>query len=177
MDTLDLDVQAEWNSVHLQFPNAVQPEVEIVRRVDPGDWATAIAACLNDSGFPDVTADADGGLSYQNQSAQTERFALAKYSCVAAYPLEKKYTAPLDDEQLGNIFDYLTLVQVPCLEAQGFEISDPPSRQRFIETYVTAPEWLPYGELPIEVLQSDELATIQALCPEDPPESSEYYLY
>lgn len=174
---LDLDVQAEWQNLHREFPDAIQPEVEIVRRVDRGEWAPTIADCLNESGFPDVTADADGGLSFQTLADQAEQFAVAKYICVAQYPLEEKYTAPLDDEQLGNLYDYMTLVQTPCLEALGFDIPAAPSRQRFIETYVTAPEWLPYGSLPRDVLMGDQLPDIQAACPEDPPEDSQYSLF
>jgi len=174
---LDLDVQAEWQNVHGQFPDAIQPDVKIVRRVDRDDWATTIAQCLNESGFPDVTADADGGLTYETPTSQMEPFALAKYICVAQYPLEKKFTAPLTNKQLGGLYDYMTLVQAPCLEAQGFDIPAPPSRQRFIETYATAPEWLPYANLPRDVLMGDQLAKLQALCPEDPPKDSKYYLF
>lgn len=174
---LDLDVLAEWQSMHAQFPDAIQPEVEIVRRVNPDDWAMTIADCLQESGYPDVTADADGGLSFENLGTQAEQFALAKYVCVAQFPLEKRFTAKLTDEQLGGLYDYMTLVQTPCLEAQGFDIPAPPSKQRFVETYLTAPEWLPYANIPIDVLQSGGLATVQAVCPEDPPKDSEYYLY
>jgi hypothetical protein len=174
---LDLDVQAEWENLHREFPEVIRPEVEIVRRVERPDWGATIAECLNESGFPDVSADEDGGLSYETLISQAEQFALAKYICVAQYPLEKKYTTPLDDEQLGGLYDYLTLVQAPCLETLGYEIVAPPSKQRFVETYATAPDWLPYSQIPIDVLMSDELANIQDACPESPPEESEYYLY
>lgn len=174
---LDPDVQAEWENLHREFPDAIQPEVEIIRRVDREDWATVIADCLNESGFPDVTADADGGVTYYTLTDQAEQFLIAKYICVAQYPLEKKFTSPLDDEQLGDLYDYLALMQAPCLESQGFDIPAPPSRQRFIETYATAPEWTPYGSLPLDVLMSDQLAGLQAACPEEPPADSEYYLY
>lgn len=174
---LDPDVQAEWQNLHSQFPDVVQPHVEIIRRVDREVWAATIADCLREAGYPDVNADPDGGLSFETLESQAEQFALAKYVCVAQFPLETRFTAPLTEEQLGRLYDYMTLVQAPCLEAQGFDIPAPPSKQRFVETYATAPEWLPYANLPLDVLQSDRLAEIQDLCPEDPQKDSQYYLY
>lgn len=175
--SLDADVEAEWSALHGQYPNVERPEVEIIRRISPDDWATTMAACLNDAGFPDVIAGGDQSLSFETSSAQAAPFALAKYICTAQYPLNEKFTTPLNDEQLGGLYDYLTLVQTPCLESHGFSISAPPSKQHFIETYTTTPDWIPYEQLPMSAFEDGTFAEVEVACPQDPPKDSEYYLY
>lgn len=171
------DVQAEWDQFHGQFPEIKQPVVPLVRSVDREDWALVIAECLSEAGFPDVSADVDGGLSFSLATGQAEAFGLAKFICVAQFPLESKYTEPLSDEKLAKLYDYLTQVQAPCLEGLGYPISTPPSKQRFIETYLVAPEWLPYGELPANVYEGEEIDIALESCPDQPPKGSDYYLY
>ena len=168
---------SDWEQFHAEYPNAPRPDTQVIRNVDLDEWATVIADCLHDAGFPNVHADSDGGLSYETPPQQAEPFGLAKYVCMAQYPLDPKYTKPATDEQLGKLYDYLTLVQVPCLEAQGLEVPPPPSKTRFIETYYDSPEWLPFAMVSEQAEANGTLDQLDRLCPQTPPVGSEYYLY
>lgn len=136
----DLDLQ--WERVLGESPDAVRPVVEIVRFVDIDDWSPTMEGCMHDSGWPDVRATSDGGLqSGLVQDGQAGAHRLAMYTCNAKYPLDAKYSAPLTDERLGELYDYFADELQPCLEAEGYDTSDAPSRETFIDTYAVNGGW------------------------------------
>ena len=60
--------------------------------------------------------------------------------------------APLTDDEITSIYEQ-SLAAATCLEAVGYDISEPPSLDEFIETYRLSmqggpPPWLPHGEVP-----------------------------
>lgn len=165
---------SNWDQFHAEYPDVPKPETTVIRTVDHEERAAVIADCLHEAGFPDVHAEPDGGLSWQ--TTQAEQFALAKYVCFEQYPLDPKYDVQVSDEQLGELYDYLTLVQVPCLEDLGFEIPEAPSKTRFIETYFDSPEWLPYAQVVSPDAPADAYERAIELCPQNPPPGSEYDL-
>lgn len=167
----------DWEQFHSEFPNVSKPDTSVVRTVDPEEWASVIATCMNDAGFPDVVADGDGSLSWEGPTQQAEQLGLAKYICLAQYPLDPKYTTKPTDEQIGLVYDYLTLVQVPCIEAHGIEVPEAPSRAIFIETYLDSPEWLPYALISAEADAQGVLSELQEQCPQSPPPGSEYDVF
>jgi hypothetical protein len=168
------DDTSYWDEFHAQYPDVPKPETTVVRTVDRDEWDQVIAECLHEAGFPDVQADPEGGLSWQ--TSQAEAFALAMYVCQAQFPLDPKYDVQVTDEQLGKLYDYLTLVQVPCLEALGFDIPEAPSKARFVETYFDAPEWLPYTAVTSPEAPAEAAERAIELCPQNPPPGSEYDL-
>jgi len=166
--------QSQWEQFHAEYPDVPKPEITVVRTVEHGERSAVIAECLHEAGFPDVRAEPDGGLSWE--TAQAEQFALAHYICSEQYPLDPKYNVQATDEQLGELYDYLTLVQVPCLEALGFEIPEAPSKTRFVETYFDSPEWLPYVQVIGPEVPADDYDRAIEQCPQTPPPGSEYDL-
>jgi len=168
---------SDWEQFHAEFPDVPKPETTVVRTVDPAEWASVIANCMHEAGFPDVVAEEDGSLSWEGLTEQAEQLGLAKYICLAQYPLDPKYTTKPTEEQIGKVYDYLTLVQVPCLEELGFEIPEPPSKTRFIETYLDSPEWLPYAQVAGPDVPAEAYEQAVELCPQSPPPGSEYDLF
>lgn len=64
-------------------------------------------------------------------------------------------TAPLTDEEITSIFEQLNDAAI-CLEATGYDISNPPSLETFIEVYRLSFEggpmaWDPFSEVQGEV--------------------------
>lgn len=59
--------------------------------------------------------------------------------------------ASLSDEEITTLYEQ-SLAAATCLEALGYDISEPPSLEEFIETYRLSfeggpPPWLPQGEV------------------------------
>lgn len=102
---------------------------------------------MHAAGFPDVSVTPDGGLtSGVVPTAQGEAFAVARYVCSVQYAIDPKYSQPLTDTDLGKLYDYYLSTLIPCIEANGFEIPDPPSRATFIDTYLDT-AWNPYAQI------------------------------
>jgi hypothetical protein len=46
--------------------------------------------------------------------------------------LDPVYTVPLDDDALERAYDYTITTFIPCVEEQGFEITDVVSKETFM---------------------------------------------
>lgn len=162
----------QWNDVLVQYEDAERPPYAVVRMIDHDEWGEVIARCMNEAGFPSVKDSGDGGvLSGDLVISQGEAYAIAMYDCNARYPLDPKFNEPVTDEDLSLIYDYLVDTQMPCLEAHGYEVVEPPSRQQFIENYETDP-WIPSGPIIMAIAQTDDFTPAMKLledCPDTPP--------
>lgn len=77
-----------WAGVLDQFPDAIRPDVTVVRTVLPDAWNNAVADCLADQGFA-ATVTPDGGVQSGVLSPpQEESYAVALYSCQVSYPVD-----------------------------------------------------------------------------------------
>lgn len=162
------DIDNAWGMVVSQYPDAVRPEVERVRFVQLDEVAPIIADCLVSAGWTDVTATPDSGIdSGTVPTAQAEAYAIAFYVCHAKYPLDPKYSVPLDDDQIKLIYAYYRDGLAPCLEAQGFQVPDAPSEQQFLDTYAETGGWDVYGNVAPQVDQ-EGWYEINAECPQLP---------
>jgi hypothetical protein len=162
----------QWEQVVLELPNAVRPEIEMVRFVEDDEWAPVMEGCMHDLGWPDVVAAPDGGLeSGEMQSSQAGAHALAMYTCTAKYPLDPKYSVPLTDEELSDLYDYLADELQPCLEGEGYATPPAPSREKFIETSGEAGGgWNLYENVAGNM---DEWYAINEKCPQQPEDMYE----
>ena len=141
-----------------------RPEVSIIRLVALFEWPDVIAQCMNDAGYDNVNS-VDGGLEVRDvPEAQRSAMALAQFICEAQYPTDPKFNVPLNESQLSYLFDYLKNEQKPCLEEAGYTISDPPSEQKFIESYYNTGGWSPYSELPT----GNTINEMESSCPQIP---------
>ncbi len=155
----------ERDRVEWLHPGAVIPDVERVRFVSATEWALAMAECMVGEGFQ-VTARPDGGIHAELvPPEQGEAQAIAFYVCSVRYPIDPIYLVPLAEDQMYYLYDYYVLELVPCLEAEGHAISEPPSWQVFRDGYLTDP-WSPYSDLPPS--DEDDWIAINEKCPQQP---------
>jgi len=171
----DIDYQQQanddwWSLWMIDYPDAVKPDVEVVREVTLSEWAPALADCMVSSGYPDTTPGPDGGVGISHApEGQREAQLIALYVCHAQYPVAEKYLRPLTGHQLGALYDYWSGELTECLEARGFVSSDErPSRETFIQE-ADSVSWNPYNGLS-DAVGEEEYAAIARDCPRYPDE-------
>jgi hypothetical protein len=156
-----------WHELTREYPEAKQPEVEFVRHLQQDEWATVQSGCMAEQGFPDVKPTPDGGLSFGDvPDSQGEAFWTSRYICFLKFPLDPKYSGPLTEDRLKVLYDYYVSSLIPCLEAEGYAISDPPSKSVFIDQYQEA-SWSPYLDA-MNPSSQQEWYRINAACPQWP---------
>jgi hypothetical protein len=168
--TLDAATQTqldyEWERVVTENPNAVRPEIEIVRFLEQDEWSAVTAKCMQDEGWSDTKAMSDGVEYGGIPESQVGAFYLSQYTCSAKYPLDPKYNVPLTDERLGALYDYFADELQPCLEAEGYETPPAPSRETFIESYAETGGWNLYET--VAAGGQSEWNAINKKCPQIP---------
>jgi hypothetical protein len=150
------------------FPDADVPEVDQVRLVTLEEWPFAMAECLSAQGF--LATAVDGGLSAGAPTGQEMPYAIAYYVCSVEYPINPRQMVPLVDDQIRYLYDYYTQVMTPCLEAEGYQVPDPPSQQTFISSYGQPGSWAPYTLVAEAVSSQEEWDRINRLCTQTPAE-------
>lgn len=127
------------------------------------EWVALRVDCLREFGW-DAIAD-EGGTSVPSVTAeQREEFIGDLDRCteeIGALPPPE----PLTEEQIRLVYAH-QLVTKECLEAEGYEISEPPSVERFIDTYDTEP-WHAYDDLPSGMSRT-EWERLNDVCPQTP---------
>lgn len=107
------------------------PEVDVVREVSTDELRDVTAECMTEQGFPPVR---EGGQMYwETPDGQLGGLNMALYVCQAKYPVAERYRERLTTAQLNVVYDHLVEVTVPCIRNLGYDITDPPSRERFVE--------------------------------------------
>ncbi|MEN9620058.1 MAG: hypothetical protein RL499_251 [Actinomycetota bacterium] len=162
------DNQRALDALLNDFPDAEVPDVDQVRLVTLEEWPFAIAECLNAQGF--IATAEDGGLSSGAPSGQEMPYAIAYYVCSVEYPIDPRQMIPLVDDQIRYLYDYYTQVMTPCLEAEGYQVPDPPSLQTFMLSYGQPGSWAPYTLVAEAVTSQEEWDRINRLCTQTPAE-------
>lgn len=128
------------------------------------DWfrmSRLVVECVRDHGFPVRLVPPGDGWSFMDvppgQNALASRYADA---CVAGLNIPPYQEASLEQREL--FYEYY-LVLRECLIAEGFGVSEPPSKDYFVENYLTDP-WSPYLGLGL----GPGWETIQYTCPQTP---------
>jgi hypothetical protein len=143
------------------FPEATIPAVARERFIDIEDYAEVMAQCLNESGL-NATAESDGGFVTEIPTGQEEAYAIGDYTCHLKFPVDPRYFAPLNESQLTYLYDYLTGELTDCLETNGYDIEEPPTREAFSNS---EGDWSPYTDLnPPGSLW----ASLEKQCPQSP---------
>jgi hypothetical protein len=128
-------------------------------------WLSAVVACLQDRGWSDTAEDAGGQGITNDTLPESQRSAfsgdLAECETRAGPQPGAEAVTP---QRAGQIYDQLVVTR-QCLEGLGYSISDPPSRNTFIDDYLggRAP-WHPYLDLP--ELDAAALQTATTECPQ-----------
>lgn len=137
-------LDSQWELVAATDPTLERPEVELVRLVSPEEWPRVIADCLRTQAFPEATVTPDGGVTPgEIAREQLGAYQIANYTCNAMFPLDPKYSEPLDDAQLRMLYDHYAGPLTACLEGLGLSVGNPPSFELFVETFTTESTWNP----------------------------------
>lgn len=144
------------------------PQVAVVREIRPSEDEQVQAECMTAAGFP---VDEDGDPS--GPPEQREAFYLAWYTCIAQYPVAKKYRRPFNTAQIGLVHEYYRDSLVPCLQSHGFAPGPVPTLETFLATARTAEEYNPYDGV-TERLREEERRELLEACPPLPPEDVLY---
>jgi hypothetical protein len=131
------------------------------------EWIHANAACLQERGF-DVSIEEQGvppnltwvpkNLPQEQVDAYNEAFAACLDEIGEPAPGPPATEADLREEYR------LEVATAECLRKLGYEISDPPSEDVFVETFED-PAWLAYGELPAD-MPPGEWERVNEECPQ-----------
>jgi len=109
--------------------------------------------CLVDKGWP-VTISWDGGVDITSDdvpAGQEERYDQDAEACWA--PLEEM-TRDLSQEGIEELYEE-ELATRECLIAEGYQVDDPPSKQRFLDSYPDE-RWMAYGASDVTRAMADE---------------------
>lgn len=158
--------ETAWDKQALlqDFPDAVVPEVTVVRYVSPEAWSGVMVDCLRAAG-QDASVIEGGGLSLGESSSTPEALRLAYYVCEWQYPADPRRDIPLNEQQIKYLYLYEVQTLKPCLEAHGFAKSMPvPTMQHFVST-IYSDYWDPYAGLHPDALWGD----VNKACPPEPP--------
>lgn len=131
-------------------------------------WVRKMVDCLNDGGFKAEAFESSPGIMGFQQAGQAQQQASAWSngidSCqtkVGKPPELPRFT----DSQLSNLYDFY-LRQKDCLVGEGYTISDPPSRDTFVNTYYSSDPWGPYAD--IGRVSPTTMADLESKCPQQP---------
>ncbi len=176
-DDFDLIVQQRLDSVWLQsgLDATLRPAVTAGEPLTQLDAASSFAGCMVDRGWPDYFVEKNGFGYRAIQLAVTDAEKLDWYECFAAYPVDSQYTLR-SQAQFDLVYDYYQDTLIPCLAENGFAVTDAPTREEFVTTWVgwTDPlfpfVWNPYHEFPTITPPS----AVAEICPPTPPDQEFY---
>lgn len=157
----DLDALAQSSGI------ASPPEISVVRWVPKDEVAHVMAQCLTEQGF--AVEPRVNGFEVDLDVEQEGAYALAAYVCEARYPRIPGPTGPPPVEYMEGLYDYYAGDLATCLEARGHEITDLPSRETFVETFLSTSQWSPYRSLfATRAVAPDDVEDLLEACPEYP---------
>lgn len=129
------------------------------------DWYSIYesgVACANDHGFP-VRLMFDGGANFEDVPAEQSFQATMVFDSCLAGMNAPEWSWPTEEE-MRHKYDY-ALALVPCIEAMGYDVDDPPSVDLYIEEWRTGPSWSPYENVPAT---GSEHIAVTSMCPAAP---------
>ncbi len=154
----------------------LRPTIEIGQARDQFTAASLFSSCMASRGWPDYFSRSTGYGYRAIQLATTDEERLGWYGCFVAYPVDSEYTMQ-SVAQFDLVYDYFQDTLIPCLDEQGYAISDAPTRLEFRTVWdgFTDPlfpfVWNPYYDI---VGAPADLTALQQLCPPVPPRQSFY---
>lgn len=145
------------------------PDVALVRWVDLTDLAPTRVGCLAELGFAATAVDGAGIEYAKVPPSQADALKAAIYTCEAKYSLHPYYQLPNLTAALSKLYDWYVNVSVPCLEAAGYDVSEPPSKDAWLAVASSGGAyWAPYADIPITATGPAERAELERSCPQGP---------
>ena len=127
--------------------------------VGASEWAPEISRCMARSGIMNWGYDEGEGLFIPGHVPTTSE-QLRFYWCFERYPTVDLLTR----EQIDFIYDYYVRWLIPCLETNGYDVVDAPSRREFLDADRSIERWSPYRALERYPATPEESAVIAATC-------------
>lgn len=116
------------------------------------DFAEAMQECMHSHGFA-VEIMPDGGIAGAIPEGQDQAYRDAHAQCLE----QTGYATPpvlFSPDEIGEL--YAGYVDgAACLRGLGYQVSDDPGRQHFIDTFYSATGWDPWGEVAHTITQSE----------------------
>jgi len=140
------------------------PEVPVIREIALEEQLTVHDECMTAAGWPPFALG-----SWDIPTDQESAFNLARYICIAQYPVAEDFLQPLTESQILFVRDYWISDMIPCLEDNGIAIPQPPSANVHLDNWNTFDSWWPSAELTQQGLSGEALNEIIEACPEMPP--------
>lgn len=146
------------------------PEVEMVRFVSNDEWAGIQVERLAEQGIQAAVGGQGGVVFDEVPAEQVETVNLAAYTCEAMYPIDPRTQTPLPRVRAVMQYDHLVNTVLPCVRELGFEVSDPPTQQTWLDQYYSGAEtWDPYTDVANSGDPAD-LDQVYEQCPHDAPD-------
>ncbi|AXH95211.1 hypothetical protein DV701_02800 [Ornithinimicrobium avium] len=144
------------------------PPVEIVQEIaQDDDGLRLVAECLAGKGWP-ARIDGDGLLIDGVREEQQQDLARDQYVCNASYPVAERYRSLSPEEHLARWYAYLLETYVPCVEALGYDISEPPSLESFLASQGAS--WIPNAQVGEQArARGDDFRSVDEQCPQQMP--------
>lgn len=120
----------------------VRPRFEHREVIGASEWAPKMSECMAASGVVNWGYDATEGLFIPGDSATTSE-QLQFYWCFEKYPTVDLLTRA----QIDFIYDYYVRWLIPCLESNGYNVMNAPSRRAFRDADPSIERWNPYRSL------------------------------
>lgn len=110
----------------------------------------------------------DGGIEFPEVTPeQSVEMEAANDRCGERYPIDPRYRQSLTEEQLKFLYNWYLEENIPCMEAEGYTGFEPPSLERFIETWGTVEQWVPVDDISGQL--QGRLPALYSQCPPGPP--------
>lgn len=155
-------VSQQWAPLHLEYPEAIQPEIPVVHTVTDHDWAAHVVTCLRGRGY--IAFLSANGFSYDAYTGETAlEFRVEGYICTASFAKQSDVVGRLTTSQRAA-FDSFQINQVqPCLRVAGAATSDPPSAR-----LTGLAGWSPYDIVWADLPTPRALDYLEKRCPPIP---------
>ncbi|WP_222706651.1 hypothetical protein [Lacisediminihabitans profunda] len=159
-------LDARWQSVTDQYPEALRPRLSIAPTVPDHDWPAAVIVCLHRLGF--VAVQSGGGVEYRNGRGKTPlEYAVALYTCEGSHPAESAVAARLGPRQSASLYGYYLNVVRPCLLLAGAPSPASPDRSA-VESLAGLAGWNPYQVIWTSGVPASRLDYLERRCPPVP---------
>lgn len=122
------------------------PHVEVIREVTLSESQSVHENCVVEDGW--VQNDDE---SFSVADDQQLAIGVSWYTCMAAYPIADRYLQPMQPEQWGMVYDHYIEDFIPCAQEHGFEVSEPPTRERFL---AATESWAPVADIERELARA-----------------------
>lgn len=152
------------------------PEVALERWIYPTEHGPVNKECFAEAGFEVESGPEGEGVRVVGtvNEAQAPLLNLTYYTCTARFYIDPDFTQFPTADQIRISYEYMMEVLIPCLKAQGYDPSGPPSLETYVANYGGPKWWNPYDAAGINSGTAAYEDLTQGVCHGDPPAAARY---